>query len=263
MSDSQFLGHCLVDGDPAVSRQFRRSRLRALATSLSLQAALVAAAVLIPILATADFPDDQTPLPRILYVGTYQTPPSSTQQPARPQHPQPNRPAPTSIVVPTKPPDHIAEINDEASSAPTPPCPNCVPGDRNTTGDPNAPPNSIPDIFSDRRPAPPPIQPPPTSPPVQLRVKMHESILLGKLIHHVDPQYTPILRAMRREGTILLRAVISKDGSITELRVESGDPALAEEARRAIRQWRYRPTLLNGVPVEVETIITVHFKLSQ
>lgn len=70
-----------------------------------------------------------------------------------------------------------------------------------------------------------------------------------------------IARTLHLSGTVRLRAIIATDGSVQNLEVLSGHPILAQAAKDAVRQWRYRPTLLSGVPVEVETYITVNFVL--
>ena len=68
---------------------------------------------------------------------------------------------------------------------------------------------------------------------------------------------------VRVEGTVVLMAVIGKDGSVQDVRVESGLPLLAQAAIDAVRQWRYRPYLLNGEPVEIDSRITINFTLSR
>jgi protein TonB len=82
------------------------------------------------------------------------------------------------------------------------------------------------------------------------------------LVHRVQPEYPPLARAARIQGSVLVRAVIAKDGTIENLRVISGHPMLVPSALEAIRQWRYRPYVLNGEPVEVETQVTVNFVLA-
>jgi protein TonB len=84
----------------------------------------------------------------------------------------------------------------------------------------------------------------------------------GNLIYRVQPQYPPLARQARIQGAVQLRAVISKAGTIERLTLESGHPMLAGAAVDAVRQWRYRPYLLNDEPVEIETEITVNFVLS-
>ncbi len=66
-----------------------------------------------------------------------------------------------------------------------------------------------------------------------------------------------------REGTVELRATISMDGTVRDVQVLSGDPVLARAAQEAVAQWRFRPTLLNGVAVEVITFVTVKFHIDQ
>jgi protein TonB len=88
------------------------------------------------------------------------------------------------------------------------------------------------------------------------------SVLMeGLLLRKVIPVYSAIARATRTEGTVVLQATISKTGTIENLHVVSGSPLLAQSALDAVAQWRYRPYLLNGQPVEVETTVNVVFKL--
>jgi protein TonB len=84
----------------------------------------------------------------------------------------------------------------------------------------------------------------------------------GDLIHKVLPPYPPLARAAGVQGTVVLQAVISKQGIIENLRVLVGHPMLVPAAIGAVRQWRYRPYVLNNEPVEVETEITVNFSLA-
>jgi protein TonB len=82
------------------------------------------------------------------------------------------------------------------------------------------------------------------------------------LVHREQPEYPPLARAVRVQGAVVLGAIIAKDGTIENLRVLSGHPMLVRAAVDAVRQWRYRPYVLNGEAVEVETQITVNFVLS-
>jgi len=101
--------------------------------------------------------------------------------------------------------------------------------------------------------------PPPSAPTHPLRLSHWAE---GNLIHRVQPIYPPIARQARIQGTVELRAIVSKSGTIENLAVLSGHPMLVKSALEAVRQWRYRPYLLNGEPIEVETDITVNFVLS-
>jgi protein TonB len=83
------------------------------------------------------------------------------------------------------------------------------------------------------------------------------------LLHDVAPTYPPEAGRARIEGTVVLLAVIGKDGSVQNVRVETGLPILAQAAIDAVKQWRYRPYLLNGEPVEVDSQIIINFTLSR
>jgi protein TonB len=83
----------------------------------------------------------------------------------------------------------------------------------------------------------------------------------GLLIHKVVPDYPPVPRAAHIGGIVVLQATISKSGTIENLHVASGPELLRQAALDAVKQWRYRPYLLNGEPVEVETTVNVEFKL--
>ncbi len=84
----------------------------------------------------------------------------------------------------------------------------------------------------------------------------------GDLVRKVLPTYPPLARSARVQGPVVLQAMISKLGTIENLQVLSGHPLLAPAAIDAVRQWRYRPYILNNEPVEVETQITVNFSLA-
>jgi protein TonB len=88
------------------------------------------------------------------------------------------------------------------------------------------------------------------------------SMLQGSLIRRVDPVYPQPARNARIQGPVVLEAFISKDGTMDRLRVISGHPMLVQAAIQAVSQWRYRPYVLNGQAIEVETQITVNFVLA-
>jgi protein TonB len=94
------------------------------------------------------------------------------------------------------------------------------------------------------------------------RVRISQGVTRGLLIQKVEPQYPPLARAARVQGEVVLSAIIDANGQITNLQLVSGHPMLVPNAIAAVRQWRYKPYLLNGAPVEVETTITVIFSLS-
>jgi protein TonB len=111
-------------------------------------------------------------------------------------------------------------------------------------------------------PKPLPAEPVKTAAPAPLkRVVVGGAVQEAMLINRVMPVYPALARQARISGDVVLHGVIGTDGRIRELRLLRGHPLLAPAALDAVRQWVYRPTRLNGVPVEVEAPITVHFTL--
>ncbi len=101
----------------------------------------------------------------------------------------------------------------------------------------------------------------PPKPNVQ-RVRVSQGVTQGLLVKKVQPEYPPLARQARIQGTVVLKAVISKNGKVEGLQVVSGHPMLTSSALQAVKQWQYKPYILNGQPVEVETNITVNFTLA-
>ena len=94
------------------------------------------------------------------------------------------------------------------------------------------------------------------------RVRVSQGVVSGLKIRDVKPTYPAIAKTARVQGNVVLQASISKEGAIEHLQVVSGPPLLIQAAVDAVKQWRYRPYILNGEPVEVETTVTVQFTLS-
>src|SRR5262249_19206702 len=118
--------------------------------------------------------------------------------------------------------------------------------------------------------APPPVpiaapKPVAATPPQPSAAPLHVSqgVLAARLIRKVIPAYPPLARQPRVQGTVRLFGTVDRDGTIQNLQVLSGHPLLVEAALAAVRQWVYRPTLLNGEPVQVLAPIDVTFTLSQ
>ncbi|HYN14432.1 MAG TPA: TonB family protein [Terriglobales bacterium] len=99
---------------------------------------------------------------------------------------------------------------------------------------------------------------PSQSPPQRTRVS--QGVAQAGLIFKVDPEYPPVARTARIQGSVVLHAIIGTDGTVQQLQVVSGNPLLASPALNAVKNWRYRPYLVDGQPVEVETTVTVNFK---
>jgi len=99
--------------------------------------------------------------------------------------------------------------------------------------------------------------------PAEPAATQHVSSVLmqGMLVYKVIPTYPVVAQAIHASGTVVLQATISRTGTIENLRVVSGPALLQQAAREAVKQWRYRPYILNGQPVEVETTVNVQFTL--
>ena len=109
---------------------------------------------------------------------------------------------------------------------------------------------------------PPPPPPPPKAKPTGPQ-RIGGQVAEANLIRKVAPAYPPLAKSARVQGTVKFTATISKDGNIENLQLVSGHPLLVNAAKEAVLQWKYKPTLLNGEPVEVITEIIVNFTLSQ
>jgi len=108
------------------------------------------------------------------------------------------------------------------------------------------------------------VAPPPPPPPKEVtptRIQQGGDVQEAMVINKVMPIYPPIARQMRIHGTVRLHAIISKDGHVAELTLVSGPAQLVPAAMDAVKQWRFRPTLLNGTPVEVECIFDIVFEM--
>jgi protein TonB len=99
-------------------------------------------------------------------------------------------------------------------------------------------------------------------PPPPKRIRVSQGVTEGRLIQKIEPRYPTLALGAHVQGHVQLAAIISKTGEIQNLVLLSGHPLLVPAAIEAVRKWRYRPFLLNGEPVEVETTITVNFQLS-
>jgi len=101
---------------------------------------------------------------------------------------------------------------------------------------------------------------PQASPPSPQRTRVSQGVAQAGLVFKVDPEYPPVARLARIQGSVVLHAIIGKDGTVQQLQVVSGNPLLAAPALNAVKNWRYRPYLVDGQAVEVETTVTVNFK---
>jgi protein TonB len=111
--------------------------------------------------------------------------------------------------------------------------------------------------------------PPPPPPPKEVkaappqRIRVGGNVQAANLINQVRPVYPPLAKQARISGTVELSAIIGRDGRVQDLKVVRGHPLLVQAALDAVKNWIYKPTLLNGEPVEVSTTIDVNFTLAQ
>ena len=217
-------------------------------TSFALQAVAVAAALIVPLLYT-----EAIPKLHLVWAAPIGPPPGPP--PAGPHHAATN-PRSNSIrnllMQPPTVPVGIEHVVEESAAVEAAPCAFCVPGGTGTVSTTNPVLNSIGNSAAA---VPPP--PPPTAHPPRISHMME-----GNLIYRVQPVYPALARAARIQGPVHLRALISRTGTIENLHVMDGHPMLVGAAVDAVRKWRYRPYILNGDPVEVETQVTVNFSLT-
>jgi protein TonB len=102
---------------------------------------------------------------------------------------------------------------------------------------------------------------PPPKAAAPARIKQGGEVTAASIITQTHPVYPPLARQARIQGTVVLHAIIDKDGQVAKLEVVSGHPLLVQSALEAVKQWRYKPTQLNGDPVEVDTTIQVTFTM--
>jgi len=176
-----------------------------------------------------------------------------TETPAQPGHNAANSAAnshPGQITAPLTVPRETARINDAGSDSSMADAPNI---DVGAYGGPTV--GVLPGPGGNYSVVVPPR-------PVAIKPLVVSHLAEANLLHRVQPIYPQIAQLAKIQGPVELRAVISKEGTIEGLTVVGGQPLLVESAMAAVRQWRYRPYLLNGEPIEVETDITVNFILA-
>ncbi|HMK29029.1 MAG TPA: energy transducer TonB, partial [Terriglobales bacterium] len=214
-----------------------------------MQALAVAVVLALPLIYTEGLPKLQ-----LLTVSAPIGPPPGPPQSARRQQTTPSHSNMFHgiVVAPQTIPASIQRVVEDGSAREAPPCAFCAAGGTGTVAASNSVLNSIGNSMAV---APPP--PPPAAHPLRV-----SQIMEGNLIHRVQPIYPHLAQMGRVQGTVMLRAIISRAGTIENLQVISGHPLLVGAAMDAVRQWRYRPYLLNGEPVAVETQVTVNFSLS-
>jgi len=255
-----FLADCLVDADPTSLSHAGRARGRAIGISAIAQAFLLAAILIVPLFATSHLISVRNAVPIAPYGG----------MPRRGNEPKPNdiknRPAerrrvPLNAFI-FHPPSSTRARNDSndgrsADYQDGPPSIGLQNGDPRGNSDR---PGLIQITGFD---APQPPKPEEEKKSAEKPIAVSEGAELARLIQRIEPVYPKLAILRRTEGTVQLRAIIGRDGVVRDLHTISGDAVLAFAAQEAVRQWRFLPTMLNRQPVEVETFITVVFKIRE
>jgi periplasmic protein TonB len=242
MSELGSLSECMVDSDEGTKTRARRLLRKALAASIAFEAVVVAGLILWPLVTLGVLPAELTVTPVPPYHGDER--PRVVQH--HNEHPGSTRQT-NGVRQAFQPP----RIPTHTSMDPDPEAP------RLGLGEPTGPGISI--GFDDGGPIP--IERPRPQPPNRPVLRSGE-VMNALLIHRVEPEYPQPAKWIHLAGTVVLRARIGTDGEVHELETVSGNPLLAQAARTAVLQWRYRPTMLHGQAVEVETQITVNFVMN-
>jgi periplasmic protein TonB len=219
-------------------------------TSFGLQALAVCVLLVLPLLRPAGLPLFHS-LSTPVSLGRLGEPPAVRSHAGATTAVARSNPADITLRMPTQIPHGIPTTNDEGP----PQVAESGPGIFGTTG--GGDPHGVPNLFgAGTRPVL-----PVAAPPVVALVRLSH-MSEGDLIRKVQPAYPALARSAGIHGAVVLSAMISKQGVIENLRVLTGHPMLVPAAIEAVRQWRYRPYVLNNEPVEVETQITVNFSLA-
>jgi periplasmic protein TonB len=219
-----------------------------IAVSIAAHAAIISAVVIAPLIAVDVLPNPMNP--DDLFVPVVHVPPAP--------------PPPPRITSTTRDDAEVRPTRDVPLDAPdgvhdeTPPA---DPSGALTIGDPMPSNNGVDGSLGGKVESPQAPPKPAPTPVINTPLPVGGQIREPQKIFSVAPVYPSIARAARIQGDVLIQAVIGVDGAVREARAQSGHPLLDQAALDAVRQWRYRPTLLNGVPVPVVMTVSVRFTL--
>lgn len=224
-------------------------------TSFGLQAVVIGLLLLIPLLTTVGVPIN--PLVTTPVSWGAPPPPPAPRAPQNPTRPIQSNLADNVVIAPPSIPPTVQMLNE--TEAPPQVSYNNGPGVPGSIG----PGNSRDGVWKSLNDSMSHVQPPPPPPATVKREFKTSSMLEGYLIRRVQPNYPPLARSARIQGSVVLTALISRSGTMENVIAVSGHPMLVQAAVQAVSQWRYRPYILNGEAIEVETQITVNFVLGQ
>src|SRR5215469_9372096 len=232
----------IVSGKPG--EMARTGKPWSVGVSVVLQAAALGALLLIPLIYTQTLPNAM--LNTFLVAPPPPAPPPPPAQTVVKQQVKTKTFAVSPAVAPTVIPKRIEVAKDEPPPAVAAPDVGGIPGG---TG------NVMGGIGTGAAP------PPPPRPATPSRIKVGGAVQAASLVNQVKPEYPPIAQSAHVSGTVVLHAIIAKDGAVEKLQYVSGPPLLMASAMSAVKEWKYRPTMLNGQPVEVDTTVQVVFSM--
>ena len=257
MSDLGSLSGCMLENDAEARSRARKLRRKALVASIVFEVALLGAMLVWPLITPGVLSGRFIVTPAPPYHGGGS---AAERHPLSNAHPPANiTKQPRFCLMCARPvvPPHVGAASD-APTASLDGAPGI--GDGGIDGPPGAG-SVIPGGINDGKPTMEIKKP--SLPPLPAPMRVGEGVMAASLIYKVQPLYPAIARAMHLSGTVRLRAIIGADGSVRQMEVIGGNTLLVQSAVAAVREWRYRPTMLNGEPVEVETFVTVNFILDQ
>jgi protein TonB len=258
VSDLGSLSSCMLESDAEARNRARRLRQKALVVSIVFEAALIGARLLWPLITPGVLTGRFIVTPAPPYHGGSDSVERHTASSAHSPVSATHSSAICLMCAPPAIPVGVRAVHDAADGTSLDNAPGI--GVSGIDGPPGFGP-VVPGGFNNGKPM---IDIPKPSPPQRpAPLRMSEGVMEASLIHKVQPSYPAIARAIHLAGAVQLRAIIAADGSIRQVDVISGNALLVQSAIAAVREWRYRPTRLNGEAVEVETLITVNFVLDQ
>jgi len=246
-SAANSLRACLVDGDPVQIARNRSRRRRSLLISVLIQITALAALILVPILSKTE----RITLAKVMPIPPYRRAIATVDHTDHraPRNPQPHQFSFCLTCPPVLPRVPTASNN--------PPGENSSPEGVGIGDSTDIECSGCIDLRTNTNPQP----PIPRDPTPKTVYRTH--IDPAMLMHRVEPVYPTLPRQTGQEGTVELHAIIATDGSIRSLQVLEGNALFYQSALDAVRQWRYKPTYLNGNPVEVDTHITVIYRINR
>jgi len=238
-----------VDGDAEQRTRQSSVKRRALAISILLQSTVLAALILVPLFGKAE----RISLTIVTPIPPYSRYRNAPHDPAgQPPHPHGTQNPCRFCVPPNIPPTIV--MRDQSSTA------------TETLEEPDGLEQNIPGGIDGSIPFSDSTQRGPRREDIETRVVRPQVVHITQidpamLIHRVEPAYPALAKQTHREGRVELRAIIGTDGSIQSLQIVASDPLFDLSAKEAVSQWRYRPTILNGQPVEIDTFIIVVYTM--